>query len=195
MPVNPAVKTPKKSLRANQRLFPVFLDVENRDCLIVGAGTVALRKLTSLLECGAKVTVIAPQTKVALPEGVLFKKREFRDSDIDGFFMVVAATSSRELNHHIALLAKDSGCMVNDVSSAENSNMVLPAVLRRGEHVAVAVSTSGASPALAKHLRDIISQVILDVHGKVATVLAQRRKNFKASEDDVKNLIENLKRQ
>jgi precorrin-2 dehydrogenase/sirohydrochlorin ferrochelatase len=176
---------------APRNLYPLFLDLRERCCLVVGAGNVARRKILSLLECGARVVVVAPEAS-DFGSHVEVRRREFRDSDLEGMFFAVAATNNAETNHRIAQLARERGCVVNDVDSASFSDALVPAIFRRGEHVVVAVSTSGASPLLAQHLRDLLERVVSEAHGKAAEILASRRDHWKPTEEELRSLIQSL---
>ena len=142
-------------------LYPVFLNVANRPCLVVGGGAVAARKLRGLLEAGARVTVVAPRRVDALAEAaaagdVTWIPRAFEAGDLDGMVLAFVATSDREVNRWAAREARARGVWVNVADDPEACDFALPAVLRRGR-AAVAVSTGGASPAMASWLRDRVS--------------------------------------
>src|SRR5262245_24024419 len=129
------------------------VDLERRSCLVVGAGPVGLEKARGLLECGAKVTVVAPE---AAPEigrlPVRWLPRGYESADLDGQFLVVAATSREDVNRRVFADAEKRGLLCNVADVPELCSFILPAVHREGP-IAVAVSTGGASPALAQRLR------------------------------------------
>ena len=139
------------------RLFPMFLKLEGRPCLVVGAGTVAESKIASLIEADAQVIVVAPDATPAVrawaqSNRVEWRQRGFQPGDLDGMFMVVAATSSTELHKKIFREATQRGVLCNIVDVPELCDFYYPAVVQRGA-LQVAVSTSGKSPALAQRLR------------------------------------------
>lgn len=138
-------------------LFPLFLKVKKRKCLVVGAGAVGQGKIAGLLKTGADVRVVAPQAtqrvqKWARGRQVRWSQRQFQDSDLTGCFLVVAATPSSELHKKIFRLAQRRGVLCNIVDVPELCDFYYPAVVRRGA-LQIAVSTGGESPALAQRLR------------------------------------------
>jgi precorrin-2 dehydrogenase / sirohydrochlorin ferrochelatase len=138
-------------------LFPMFLRLEGRDALVVGAGHVAQPKIQSLLLSGARVRVVAPQATRpvqawARAGRVHWQPREFRAADLEGASLVIAATSSPRLHERILRLARRRGVLCNVVDDPERCDFFYPAVVRRGR-LQIAVSTGGASPALAQRLR------------------------------------------
>jgi len=138
-------------------LFPMFLKLGGRPCLVVGAGTVAESKIASLIEADAKVLVVAPDATPgvrswAQANRVEWRQRGFQPGDLDGMFIVVAATSSPELHKQIFQQARRRGVLCNIVDVPELCDFYYPAVVQRGA-LQVAVSTSGQSPTLAQRLR------------------------------------------
>ncbi len=128
--------------------------------LVVGAGRVALRKTRSLVEAGARVTVIAPECESdfeSLPVRLL--RRRFRASDLGGAMLVFAATDDRLTNHRIAIAAKGKGVFANIVDSAEECDFVVPARVQRGS-VHIAVSTGGENPRLSAELRKKLEELL-----------------------------------
>ena len=139
------------------RYYPVFLDLRDRPCVIVGGGRVAERKALSLLEAGADVTVISPRLTpkletLSLSGKITHKPRVFDDHDLAGSHLVIAATDSPEMNTSIGNLCRKKNILVNLATSPEESSFIVPSVLDRGA-LLIAISTGGASPALAKKLR------------------------------------------
>jgi len=143
-------------------LFPLFLKLKKRKCLMVGAGEIGEVKIAGLLAAGADVHVVAPkatkQVKKWAREGRLrWLHREFRDSDLVECLLVVAATSSGKLHKRISRLARRRGALCNVVDVPELCDFYYPAVVRRGA-LQIAVSTGGESPALAQRLRKKLEQ-------------------------------------
>ena len=133
--------------------YMACLDLEGRSCLVVGAGPVGLEKASGLVECGAQVTVVAPHAVAGLAAlGVEWLEREYEPADLEGRFLVVAATSHEELNRRVFADAEARGLLCNVADVPELCSFILPAVHREGP-VAIAVSTGGASPALAQRIR------------------------------------------
>jgi precorrin-2 dehydrogenase/sirohydrochlorin ferrochelatase len=138
-------------------LFPLFLKLEGRKCVVVGAGNVAQSKIRSLLDSGANVRVIAPQANSAVEEwahtGVIaWEARSFEASDLDGTVLVIAATSSSAVNETIFREAQQRNILCNAVDDPEHCDFYYGAVVRRGQ-LQVAISTEGQSPALAQRIR------------------------------------------
>jgi precorrin-2 dehydrogenase/sirohydrochlorin ferrochelatase len=138
-------------------LFPIFLRMKGRACLVVGAGTVAEGKIRGLLGAGARVRVVAPSATTAISElgrekALEWLPREFRVRDVVGMFLVVAATSSAEIHGRIWRAARRARVLCNVVDDPERCDFFYGAVVRRGA-LQIAVSTGGRSPALAQRIR------------------------------------------
>jgi siroheme synthase-like protein len=133
--------------------YPIFVALQDRPVLVVGAGKVALRKAKGLLEAGARLTVVAPEWEdefESLP--VRLVRRPFRASDLAGQVLVFAATNDRLTNHRIGVAAKGRGIFANIADSAEECGFIVPArVSRHGFHLAI--SSGGENPRLTAELR------------------------------------------
>jgi len=143
-------------------LFPAFLKLEGRRCVVVGAGPVAEEKIPSLLRAGAKVRVVAPQATErvqiwARAKKIIWERRAFRSEDLAGAFLVIAATSSALLHARIQAQARRRGVLCNAVDDPEHCDFFYGAVVRRGG-LLIAISTSGRSPALAQRIRKKLEQ-------------------------------------
>jgi len=142
-------------------LWPVFLRLSGRKVVLVGGGNVAAAKLAGLRECGAEVTVVAPEI---LPEvaksGATLVRRAFEDSDLDGAWFVVAAAPS-DVNRRVRLAAEERRLFVNAVDDPASASAYLGGVFRSGL-VTIAVSTNGSAPALAGLLREGLEAVVPD---------------------------------
>jgi precorrin-2 dehydrogenase / sirohydrochlorin ferrochelatase len=139
------------------RYYPLFLDISGRLCVVVGGGSVAERKVERLLECGARVEVVARTLTAALArlagEGrIVHHGEDYQAGRIRGAFLVIGATDSGAVNECISCDARALGILVNIVDRPERCDFILPSVVERGD-LAIAVSTSGRSPALARKLR------------------------------------------
>jgi len=139
------------------RYLPVFLRVEGRTCLVVGGGQVATRKARALLAAGAHVVVVAPSwtpTVATLVErgAIDLRPRPFTPEDLEGVFLVVAATDDPTVNETVARAAHERRVLVNVVDAPERGSFLVPATFRRGDAL-VAISTNGRSPALARWVR------------------------------------------
>ncbi len=145
------------------KYYPAFLDLRGKKVLVVGGGLVAQRKIDTLLECEAAVSVVAkdltPVLKRYVEEGrVRFSGTEFEDVHMQGARLVIAATDDQDLNRRVSLLARENGVLVNAVDQPPDCTFIVPSILRRGDLV-IAVSTSGKSPALARRLRERLDRM------------------------------------
>lgn len=149
-------------------LFPIFLKIAARPCIVIGAGNLAESKIDSLRAAHAEVTVIAPVASariVDLAEGgeIEWKQREYVAGDLTGYFLVVAATNEPAINRAVYTEATEKNVLCNAVDDPPFCDFYFPSVVRRGD-LQIAISTSGASPALAQRLRkEINAQLPLDV--------------------------------
>jgi siroheme synthase-like protein len=159
--------------------FTPCLDLTDRPCLVVGAGPVGLEKVEGLLAANAAVTVVAPEAVPELRElaadGALrWERREYRSADLEGRLLVFIATADTDLNVRIFREAEQRVMLVNVVDVPPLCNFIMPAVVRRGA-IVVAISTSGASPALAKRLKREIAEQFGDPYARLADVLNDLR--------------------
>lgn len=160
---------------AEKRYYMACLDLEGRDVLVVGGGSVAVEKAEGLVECGAHVTVVAPEIDPELERAdVELLRRPYRSSDLDGRFLVVAATSTPAVNRRVFSDAEARGLLCNVVDVPELCSFILPAV-HRVDPIAVAISTGGASPALAQRLRDDVAALLGPRHAELAVELRALR--------------------
>ncbi len=139
------------------KYYPAYLDLRGRSCLIIGGGAVAERKTLALLEAGADVTIISPILSSKLRElsatgKVAHRPKKFDEKDLSGEFLVLAATSSPEVNIRVASACKERQVLVNVAVPPEESTFIVPSVVERGD-LLIAVSTSGISPGLSKKIR------------------------------------------
>jgi precorrin-2 dehydrogenase/sirohydrochlorin ferrochelatase len=134
--------------------YSVALNLEDAPCLVVGGGTVALRKIEALIDSGAKITVVSPDVapEIEALEEVEIARRKFRVEDLRGRFLVISATDDREVNELVAKEGRRQGMLVNVVDVPELCNFYVNAQVRRGD-LTISVSTGGASPALAGRIR------------------------------------------
>lgn len=166
--------------------FPLFVDLEGAPCLLVGAGRVALRKAEALLACSPRLTVAAPQVLPAFLDleraGALrLLRRAFQPEDLEGRFLVVAATGDRAVNRRIAQMCRDRRILVNVADDQSACTCKFPAVVRRGR-LTVGVSTGGASPTAARFVKERIESLLpageADWEG-ILEFLAQSRSQVK----------------
>jgi precorrin-2 dehydrogenase/sirohydrochlorin ferrochelatase len=140
--------------------YPLFLDLAGQPVVVIGAGNVAARKIRSLLNAGARVTVISPEAR-RLPKSIRWLRRRYRRGDLAGARLVIAATDDLRVNELICAEAKRRGQLVNCVAPPSAGNFHVPALARRGG-IAIAISTDGQSPSLAKRLRQELEQFLRD---------------------------------
>ena len=144
---------------ASAPLFPVFLKLAARPVLLVGGGPVATAKLDALLDAGARVTVVAPETTQRIVDsGVVIHRRPFEPSDLDGAWLVVAAASA-DVNREVSSAAEQRRVFVNAVDDPPNASAYLGGVFRRGG-ITVAISTDGKAPALASLIRQALESLL-----------------------------------
>jgi len=163
-------------------MYPVVLRIEGRRCLVVGGGPVAARKAAELYRCGALVTVVAPDTDPAIdvlartggPSAVRVEHRPYLDGEAAEYRLVVTATGRAEVDRRVAAEAEVAGVWVNSADDAAHCTFILPSVHRDGS-VSVAVSTGGASPALASWLKREIAGKLGEGLGPLAVLLEEAR--------------------
>ena len=146
----------------NAPLFPIFLKLEGRTCLVVGAGPVGEGKIRSLLESGAHVRVVSPSATPQVRDwfesnSIYWESRDFESADLEGIFLVVAATSSKVVNDTIFAEAQRRHVLCNVVDVPDRCDFYYPSVVRRG-NLQIAISTAGDSPLLAQRLRRQLEQ-------------------------------------
>ena len=163
--------------------FPIFLDLKNRSCIVIGGGSVATRKVTNLLTANAKVIVISPEISDELQQlktdgKITLLKRDVEDADIAIAFLIVAATDNAEVNAQIASLAHNANTPVNVADDPKLCSFIFPSILDRSP-VTIAVSTGGASPVLARQLRMKLETMIPSACGRLAGITEEYRENVK----------------
>ena len=171
-------------------LFPIYIKLEGRLCLVVGAGEIAKAKIDALLEAGARITVVAPDAgleirALAASDRIVWQQRKYRDSDLQGAFLAIAATSDTVVNNSVFVEARRLGILCNAVDDPPNCDFYFPAVVRRGE-LQVAISTAGESPAFAQKLRrafeNAFDQHLGDWLGAIGQVRREILASYPASE-------------
>ena len=143
-------------------LLPIFLKLDGRRCLIVGAGTVAFEKISSLLKTGLRLRVVAPESRpeirqLAAEGRIELIERPFEGADLDGNFVVIAATIDSEVNATVYRTAVERGILANSVDDPPNCDFYFGSVVSRGA-LQIAISTAGESPAVAQRLRREIDE-------------------------------------
>jgi siroheme synthase-like protein len=159
--------------------YMACLDLEGRRCLVVGGGAVGLEKAAGLAGCGARVTVVSPELDPGFAElDVEWRARRYETADLDGVLLVIAATADRAVNERVSADAEARDLLCNVADVPDLCSFILPAVHREGP-IAVAVSTGGASPALAKRLRSQIAALVGPEHAELADELRALRPEVK----------------
>jgi precorrin-2 dehydrogenase/sirohydrochlorin ferrochelatase len=177
--------------------IPIFLDVTGRECVVVGGGEVAARKVESLLEAGARVTVVSPQLSPTLKSlaangSMTHIAREYQHGDIRGCVLVYAATDDPKLHRELAAEARALGIPVNVVDVPELCTFIAPAVVKRGA-LQIAISTGGASPAFAARLRRELEDRFGTEYARTLEVLHAARRRLHADEIDPAERMRRLK--
>jgi precorrin-2 dehydrogenase/sirohydrochlorin ferrochelatase len=180
-------------------LFPIMVRLESRRCIVVGAGEIAAAKTTTLLGCGAQVTVIAPHATELVQQQAREGKlawccREFVPFDLEGAFLVIAATDSPAVNEEVFRAGKERGVLCNVVDDPERCDFYYPAVVHRGA-LQIAISTGGHSPALAHRLRVELEQQFGPEYEEWVEQVGRERREILArdmSEDQRRELLEQI---
>jgi precorrin-2 dehydrogenase/sirohydrochlorin ferrochelatase len=170
--------------------YPINLDLRNRRCLVVGGGSVAERKVETLLEFGAEVTVVAPELTPSLSQ--LASSNSIRHipasytsdlSDLSDYALVFAATDDREVNKRVSADCQSRGILVNVVDDPELCTFFVLAIVQR-EDLIISISTSGRSPAMARWLRERLEASLGPEYGQLADILGDLRSEVKAKYPD-----------
>jgi siroheme synthase-like protein len=157
------------------------LDLRGRRCVVVGGGKVGAEKVRGLLDCDADVVVVSPTLDESLRSlPITWHARRYEQADLDGAFLVIAATADTALNARVRDDAEARNLLCNVADMPALCNFILPAVHREGP-IAVAVSTGGASPALAKRIRDDVAALVGPEHAELADRLERLRPAVKRS--------------
>jgi siroheme synthase-like protein len=162
--------------------YPVFLNLSGKKCIVVGGGKVALRKVNMLLRYGIEIELISSRITAGLKDlaekgRIKLLKRDYRDGDIEGSFMVIAATGNHRLNNEIVKEARDKKILVNVVDNPAKCDFIVPSSFSRGD-ISIAVSTGGKSPALARSLRLRLEKQFGDEYEKLAEIVGGLRREL-----------------
>ena len=177
-------------------LFPMFMKLEGRQCLVVGAGKVGEPKIAGLLETGARIRVVALDASPAVREWARSGKielelRAFTNDDLQGAFLVVVATASRTLNERIYHEAQRLGILCNVVDVPNLCDFFYPSIVRRGD-LQIAVSTAGNSPSLAQKIRQQLEKEFGPAYAAWVAELGETRKLILASDLDKERKLDLL---
>lgn len=161
--------------------FPMFVNLKNQPCLVVGGGMVAYRKVKVLLDFEARVVVVGENICDKIYEIVKksnqleLQKKRFEDADCDNMFMVIAATDDKELNHHIAGICNSKGIMVNAVDQKEDCSFIFSSYIKEKNLIA-AFSSGGNSPVLAQYLKSQEKEILTPFLGELNEYMGKIRK-------------------
>lgn len=160
--------------------YPLFLDLTNQSAVVIGAGSVATRKIRTLLRAQATVTVISPEAtpsirQLAQKRRVRWVRRPYRHGDLRGARLAIAATDDLEVNQIICAEAKRRNLLVNCIAPPAAGNFFVPSLVRRGG-ISLAISTDGASPAFAKRLRRDLEHFLGDEYPQLLKAMSAVRR-------------------
>lgn len=170
---------------AAMKYLPLFVRLAGRRCLIVGGGAVAAGRARLLLDAGATVVVISPELcdelqSLADRARIAHEKRRYRSGDVAGFFLVLSATGIADVDARVAVDARRAGVIVNVADRIELCDFIVPAVVQRDDLI-VAISTSGASPAMARRLRHELEEQLGREYGVAVQLLGRLRRRLKST--------------
>lgn len=163
-------------------LYPVSLKIKNRNCLVIGGGSIAERKVISLLNAGACVTVISPDLSDMLNSlfknnNITYINRCYQVNDIGSYFIVIAATNSTTVNNEIFREAREKDILINCVDDPENCTFYIPSVIQRG-YLQLTISSGGNAPYFTKKLREYLDQMLYEDMEKDLNEISELRAGF-----------------
>ncbi|MDI6852227.1 MAG: bifunctional precorrin-2 dehydrogenase/sirohydrochlorin ferrochelatase [Deltaproteobacteria bacterium] len=167
------------------KVYPVFALIEDRACLVVGGGAVGERKVRDLLEAGARVSVVSRELTPYLAEladqgAIRYLGKDFTPEHLEGMVLAVGATDDPEVNVRVSAAARERGIWVNIADAPDLCTFIVPAQIKRGP-LTVAISTGGASPALARRLREELEELFGPEYGPYVDLLRMVREKILAS--------------
>ena len=179
--------------------YPIMIQLEGKKAVVVGGGVVSQRKVDTLLAYHADVHVVSQEltpklSKYLEEEKIKLSGHEFKESDLDGAFVVIAATDDPLLNRQVSEKASERGLLINAVDQPADCNFIVPSILRRGD-LLVAVSTSGKSPAFAKKVREELEEQFGEEYGSFMVLMGCLREEVlekKLSQKENKRIFQQL---
>ncbi|MDF2800906.1 MAG: siroheme synthase [Anaerocolumna sp.] len=162
--------------------FPMFIDIEDKECVIIGGGLVAFRKVEALLEFGANITVVAREACgeiQGLNNAISIKLKDYDTADIENAYIVIAATNDTDLNTRISREAGELKIPVNVVDVLEECTFIFPAYLKKGD-VAIGITSSGKSPIISQRIKKIIDKALPPFLEELTTTLGNVRQTVKS---------------
>jgi len=171
--------------------LPIFIQIKNRACLVVGGGSIAARKVALLRKAQADVTVVSPELCAELQQLkddslIQHQLREYEDTDLESCVVVIAATNQRAVNESVSELAQQLRLPVNVVDNPDLCSFIMPSIIDRSP-VVIAVSTGGASPVLARLIRTKLEGSIPAAYGRLAALVEGFRDKVKAAFPNVES--------
>ncbi len=166
--------------------YPIFINLKERKCVVVGGGNVALRKVKALLDCGAKVAVVSPKphpdiVRMSKRREIDLIRRDYSEEDLEGAVIAFACTDAKKVNHEVAEDSMARGVLVNVADDPESSDFITPSFFRRGD-LTIAVSTAGGSPAFARKIRTKLQKNFGREYGSLLSVIEEVRSAMKKSD-------------
>jgi len=168
------------------KYYPIFLNIVGKKCVVIGGGSVAWRKVCSLMEAGAMVTVVSPEfcSELEKETGIEKIRQKYSEELLGGAVIVVASTDDQEVNKKVYYDAVNRGIPVNVVDKPEYCSFIVPSSFTRGD-LCISISTGGASPALASNIRAYLEKQFGDEYEKFVKLLSEmRRKVISEIEDE-----------
>ncbi len=167
-------------------LYPIYLNLKHKNCLVIGGGKVAERKTETLLEYEANVKVVSPAVENRIAEWALqgriqLKKTVFCEEDLEGAFLVFIATDNNSVNQEITAMCRERNILVNAVDDPPNCDFYVPAVIRRSS-LSVAISTEGKSPLFASRLKQMLSVHVPEEYGDFVDMMGAVREKIRNSD-------------
>ena len=161
------------------KYYPILLNIQDKKCLVVGGGNVAWRKVCSLKDAGARVTVVSPEfcPEMEKESGIERIQQKYEEGFLNGVLVVVASTDDEEVNKKVYYDAVKRGILVNVVDRPEFCSFIVPATISRGD-LSISISTGGASPALARNIRESLEKQFGDEYGEFAKLLSETRRKI-----------------
>lgn len=180
--------------------FPMFINLKDMNCLIVGGGKVALRKVLVLCDFDAAIKVVAEDICEEIREisrtnkNITCEKKSFSEQDLEGIQLVVAATDNKELNHHISVICRQKNIYINAVDQIEDCGFIFPSYIKEGDVVG-AFSSGGKSPVLTQYLKEAMKNILTPFIGELADFLGDIRGSVKENtetENERKQIYQEL---
>lgn len=164
-------------------MIPLLISLSDKRCIIIGGGAMATRRMRSLLNEKAQVTIVSPEVTPAIEDAtktsqVTWIQDRYNETHIDGAFLVIAATNNSDVNRGIMRDAKRRGILCNDAGEAEEGDVIFPGFIQKGD-LLISVSTHGASPSIAKDILHQIDAFYGDEYGTLMTILRDVRNEIK----------------